>query len=157
MKIYVIDNLEQIAPDLLTSESDVSFFTDEIQAVNAIEHHAPNLIFLNYSVRGKDTSRYIDLILSLNPSINVVLIGDNLADDQVLASLLVGAKGYQNLKELPSYISKMVKVIGANEAWISRVMTAKLIDTIRQQHILENAQDAYVAGGYIETTSHKLL
>lgn len=138
MKIYVIDNIDQILPELLISASDVSIFSDEIQAINAIEHKIPDIILLNYSVRGKDTPRYIDLILSISPSSNIILIGESLTDEQVLACLLLGAKGYQNFRDLSAYIDKLIKVVGSNEAWISRKLTAKLIDAIRQQHSLDD-------------------
>lgn len=134
MKIFVIDNTWQIQPLLLTAEADVTFYTDEILALNAVELQSPVLVLLNYAVRGKQSARYIDLLLLTSPSTNIVVIGDNLPDEQVLETLLIGAKGYQNSRELAKYAEKIIKVIAQGEAWISRRMTAQLLDAIRQQN-----------------------
>lgn len=134
MKIHVIDNAGQIQPLLLMAEADVTFHTDEIQALRAVEARLPGLILLNFAVRYEETSDYIDLLLSLSPTSSVVVVGDDLGDDQVLKCLLVGAKGYQNNQQLATYIAKIVKAIAAGEAWISRRMTARLLDALRQQN-----------------------
>lgn len=133
MKIHVIDNAGQIQPLLLAAEDDVNFYTDEIQALNALEAQLPELVLLNFAMRGRETAGYIDLLLSLSPATSIVVVGDDLQDDMVLSCLLVGAKGYQNSRQLAIYIDKIVKAIAEGEAWISRRMTARLLDEIRQQ------------------------
>jgi DNA-binding NarL/FixJ family response regulator len=133
MKIHVIDNAGQILPLLFADGDDVTFYSDEIQALNAVEVLLPELILLNFDVRGSETAAYIDLLLSLSPMSNIVVVGDDLQDDDVLGCLLVGAKGYQDGRQLPSYIGKIVRAIEAGEAWISRRMTARLLDAIRRQ------------------------
>lgn len=134
MKIHVIDNAGQIQPLLLMAEADVTFYTDEIQALNAVEARLPGLILLNFAMRGGETAAYIDLLLSLSPETSIVVIGDDLRDDQVLDCLLVGAKGYQNSRQLTSYVDKIVRSIAAGEAWITRRMTARLLEAIRRQN-----------------------
>lgn len=147
MKIHVIDNAGQIQPMLLMAEADVSFYSDEIQAINAAEAQAPGLILLNFAVRGGETAGYIDLLISISPTTNIVVIGDNLSEEDVLGCLLVGAKGYQNSQELAVYIKKIIKVIAAGEAWISRRLTGRLLDAIR--HI--NTNGIVVSGALQET------
>lgn len=145
MKIHVIDSAGQIQPLLLMAEANVSFFSDEIKAINAVELHQPELLFLDYSFQGAETANYIDLILTLSPSTSLLLVGDDLADEQVLSCLLVGAKGYQNSRKLSVYINKIIQVISRGEAWISRRMTSRLLDAIRQQNSLLNP--ALMSGG----------
>jgi len=116
------------------AEADVTFYTDEIQALNAVEAQLPGLIMLNHALRGGETPSYIDLLISMNPATNVVVIGDDLPDDQVLACLLIGAKGYQNSRDLANYAGKIIKAIAAGEAWITRRMTARLLEAIRRQN-----------------------
>ena len=134
MKIHVIDNAGQIQPLLLMTEADVNFYSDEIQALNAVDAQSPGLVLLNFALRGKETADYVDLLVSRSPSTSVVVVGDDLVDDQVLGCLLGGAKGYQNSRELAEYAEKLIKAIAAGEAWISRRMTARLLDAIRQQN-----------------------
>lgn len=133
MKIHVIDNAGQIQPLLLTAEDDVTFYSDEIEALNAVDALSPGLILLNFAMRGSETAGYIDLLLSLSPATSIVVVGDDLQDEEVLGCLLAGAKGYQNSRQLPIYIGKAVKAIAAGEAWVSRRMTARLLDAIRRQ------------------------
>lgn len=133
MKIHVIDNIGRIPPRSLVGEGDVRFFSDEVLALNAVAIDAPELVLLNFAVLGSRTASYIDLLLSSSPGSSVVVIGDELPDEVVLGCFLVGAKGYQNERQLTHYISKIVKVIAAGEAWISRRMTARLLEVVRQQ------------------------
>lgn len=58
MKIHVIDDAGLISSHLLMTESDVEFFNDEIQALNAVEQRQPDLVLLNYSVRDQHTPEY---------------------------------------------------------------------------------------------------
>jgi DNA-binding NarL/FixJ family response regulator len=136
MKIHVIDNIGQIQPHFLTAETDVSFFSDEVQAINAAESDLPGLILLGYALRGAESAAFIDLLLSLCPLAAVVLVGEDLSDQQVLDCLLVGAKGYLNSRDLPNYLDKLIKVIPLGEAWITRRMTARLLEAIRLQNTL---------------------
>ncbi len=133
MKIHVIDNAGQIQPLLLTAEDDVTFYSDEIEALNAVELLLPGLVLLNFAVRGTETASYVDLLLSYSPATSIVVVGDDLQDEEVLGCLLVGAKGYQNSRQLPIYIGKIIQAIAGGQAWISRRMTARLLDAIRQQ------------------------
>ena len=150
MKIFVIDQTGKIQSQFLIAESNTAYYSDEIQALNAVELQLPELVLLDYALRGEDTAEYVDLLLSRSPSTSIVLIGDNLADDQVLACLLVGAKGYQNIEELAHYAGKIIRVVGAGEAWITRRMTARLLDAIRLQNLsLVNSLD--LSSGHIES------
>lgn len=141
MKIHVIDNNGLINPQLLIAQADVSYFDDEIQAINAAEALKPELILLCYAMRREETPAYIDLLLSLSSSTSIVLIGDGLSDQQVLSCLLVGAKGYLNSSDLSAYIGKILKVIPLGEAWVTRRLTARLLDFIRMHNCVE-------VGGY---------
>ena len=148
MKIHVIDNNGQLQPQLLMTEADVTFFNDEILALNAVEKQLPGIILLNFALRGEETAAYVELLLSQCATTNIVVVGSELSDEQVLACLLAGAKGYQNIRELPQYIEKIIKVIALGEAWITRRMTARLLDYIRSQNLaMPNNLAAYVLSG----------
>ncbi len=102
-------------------------------------------------MRGSETAGYIDLLLSHSPATSIVVVGDNLQDEEVLGCLLAGAKGYQNSGQLSSYIGKIVQVILDGEAWVSRRMTARLLDAIRQQKQLYMGNVA-ISGLSVEPT-----
>ncbi|MGD0961870.1 MAG: DNA-binding response regulator [Methylomonas sp.] len=156
MKIYVIDNTGQIQTQWLAPKSDVGFFADEIQAVNALDQKKPDLILLHYGLRGKESARYIDLLQAICPNAVIVLIGEQLSDDQVIPCLVSGAKGYQDSAELAIYIEKIIKVTARGEAWIGRRLTARLLDTIRRQNRLEN-QEFYFSGQYIHSAAYQKM
>lgn len=132
MKIFVIDDSEQLAPFFLGIDADISYFSDEIKALNAVETQKPDLIFLNYAMRGGQTPEYIQLLLEETATTKVVVIGNKTSEDEVFRCLLTGAKGYQEKKQLSRYIDKLVHVVAQGEAWISRKMVARAVQSIWQ-------------------------
>lgn len=131
MKIQVIDNAGQIQQHLLSADAEVAYYADEIQALNAAEQLQPALILLNFSVRGSATADYTNLLISASPNSNVVIIGDNLHEQQILDCVMAGAKGYQNSSTLAEYIGRMIRALAAGEAWLSRKLVANLIDAVQ--------------------------
>lgn len=131
MKILVIDNAGQISAALCAKKTELICFSDEIQALNAAEQQ-PELIILNYAVQREQTPDYIRLLIAASPVSNLVVVGDNVHEDDVFRCLLSGAKGFQELQQLPHYSDKLVRVVMQGEAWVSRKMVARLLDEIRQ-------------------------
>lgn len=132
MRIQVIDNIGQIQPHFLSAETEVAFYGDEIQALNAAEQLKPSLILLNFALRGSKTADYTNLLLAASPKSNIVIIGDDLHDDQILDCVLAGAKGYQNSHSLAAYLNRMIRAVAAGEAWLSRKLVAYVLDAIHQ-------------------------
>lgn len=135
MKIHVIDNAGQIPPLLSAVEADIAVYSDEIQALNAAEQQQPELILLNFAVRGRETPDYIGLLLTAGANTRVVVIGDNTSEEQVFCCVLAGAIGYQERQQLQEYLTKMIKVIAEGEAWISRKMIARLLIELRRRGV----------------------
>ena len=134
MKILVIDNTEHLAT-LFDFDADVRYCSNEIQALNAAEHFQPELIFLNYVVRGERTPEYIPLLLRVCNDSKLVVIGNNMSDDEICRCLLTGAKGYQDIKQLPDYMKKLIQAVGKGEAWINRKMVTRILEAIRSLNI----------------------
>lgn len=133
MKILVIDNAGQISDCLAEVEAEqLGCCGDEIQALNALEQLQPELVFLNYALRGEQTHDYIRLIVKTLPTVSLVVVGKQTAQDSVLRCLLSGAKGFQELRELRYYSIRLVQAINRGEAWVSRRMVASLLDAVRQ-------------------------
>jgi len=58
-------------------------------------------------------------------------LADELSEEEVLSCLLVGAHGYQQNKGLEECVNKLIRVIGEGEVWVTRRMTAKLLNSLR--------------------------
>jgi DNA-binding NarL/FixJ family response regulator len=72
------------------------------------------------------------VVLNVSSTSKIVVIADELREKEILTCLLAGAKGYQQLDSLKDYVRKLVSVMDAGEAWITRRMTATLIDALRR-------------------------
>jgi len=131
--VLIIDQADRIAASLPEIGINVQCVSDEVKALNALEQNGSVVVLLHYSVMQQQTPSYINVLLKTNSNSNIVVIADDLAEEEILNCLLAGAKGYQQLNQLSEYASKLIKVIDAGEAWITRRMTATLLDTLRQR------------------------
>ena len=131
MKLLVIDNADQIAACLVAVDAEITCYLDEIQALNAAEQLQPNLILLNYAVRGTKTADYVRLLLDVSPQTNLVVLGELIAEDAVIRCVLSGAKGFQELKQFSQYCERLVRAVSDGEAWLTRKLVAKLIESVR--------------------------
>ncbi|MDX2424953.1 MAG: DNA-binding response regulator [Cycloclasticus sp.] len=131
--VLIIDKTDQIKSALLVPEANIASFDDEVKALNAVETKVSAVVLLNYSVMQEQTAEYIKVVLKVSSSSKIVVIADELSEEETLNCLLAGAKGYQQLDLLKDYARKLVTVMDAGEAWITRRMTATLLDALRRQ------------------------
>jgi len=129
--VLIIDSGSQIKCVLSTSKIPAKAFNDEVKALNELEQSASVLVLLHHDVRKEQTADYIRLVVNANPQSKVVVLADELSEDEVLSCLLAGAHGYQQIDGLESCSHKLVKVMGDGEVWITRKMTARLLDALR--------------------------
>jgi len=130
--VLIIDKNSQIESGFSASKIASEVFNDEVKALNALEQRSPVLILLHYGVRKGQTANYIRLILKANPKNKVVVLADELSENDVLNCLLAGAQGYQQLSDFECYSHKLVTVMIAGEVWITRKMTAILLESLRR-------------------------
>ena len=130
ISVQVIDNTGQIKLALVNAGASVSCYEDEVQALNAVEESRPSVILLNYEVRKEQTADYIGLIRKANLESKIIVISDELSEEKIIKCLIAGAKGYQEAKQLEAYVDKLIKVVDAGEAWITRHMVAVLLDSL---------------------------
>lgn len=130
INVQIIGIAGQIKQVFEKNEVNLSFFDDEVQALNAVEKNQPSVILLDYDLRQVGTYSYIKLLLRASRESKIIVVADELNDDGVLNCLTAGARGYQNKNKLNEYILKMIKVVDAGEAWITRSMVAILLDTL---------------------------
>lgn len=131
INVYVIDNTEQIKPALFNSTATVSLYTDELLAFNAIEQQQPAVIMLNYAMRKEESVEYIHLLLNASPKSKIVLIANELSENEIINCLIAGAIGYQEVQQLAAFADKLIHAVVAGEAWVTRHMVAKLLDSLR--------------------------
>ena len=131
--VLIIDKTDQIKSLLLVEQAHVRVFDNEVKALNAIEQTSSAVVLLHYNVREEQTEEYIKLIMQTSSKSKVVVVADELDENAILTCLLAGAKGYQKLNQLSDYAEKLVTVMDAGEAWITRRMTATLLDSLRRQ------------------------
>jgi len=130
INVQAIGITEQLSQVFDQEEMNISFFDDDVQALNAAEEAQPSVILLNFGMRQTETYDYISLLLKVSANSKVIVLANKLSDDEVLACLVAGAKGYQSLSQLDYYVVKMVKVINSGEAWVTRRVVAKLLDIL---------------------------
>lgn len=129
--VQIIDNTGQIESGISETDVSVSVYEDEIQALNNADGIQPSVILLHYKLRNEQTSEYISLLRGVYSECKIVVLADELSEDVIIDCLLAGAKGYLELKQLNAYGNKLVKVVAAGEAWISRRMIAIVLDQLR--------------------------
>ena len=131
MDVLIIDKSDQLKPVLTRLDANVVTLSDEVKALSLVENKWPTVVFLSYEVMQEKTSDYIKVLLKLSSSCKIIVIANELSENEILNCLLAGAKGYQALKQLNEYGQKLITVVAAGEAWITRRMTAIVLDTLR--------------------------
>ncbi len=132
--VQIIDNADLINPAFLDVETNYSHYTDEVFALNSAGQQLPPIILINYSVRKEGTPDYIKLLLGLSPNSKVIVIADELSDEKIMNCLVAGARGYQNAKQLDSYVNLLVHVVSSGEIWITRRLLIIVLETLFQKH-----------------------
>jgi DNA-binding NarL/FixJ family response regulator len=133
IEVLIIDKTNQIKPALSSVVAAVESFDDEVKALNAVEGRSSPVILLNYNIMQEQTAEYVSLLLKASLDSKIVVIAEKLGEKEVLSCLLGGAKGYQQLNQLSDYAERLVTVMDAGEAWITRRMTSTLIDSLRKR------------------------
>ena len=132
INVLIIDNSEEIKPVSFSTVANIALYTDDVRALNEVEKKQPSVVLLNYVVRKEETVEYIELILKASTDSKIVVVAEALSQEKILNCLTAGAKGYQEIKQLDFYADKIIKVMDAGEAWITRCMVAVLLDTLRR-------------------------
>ena len=130
INVQVIGFSEQIKPLIEDKEIRVSYLEDEVQALNTTEKTKPSVILLNYKLRKAETDNYIKLLLAVSQESKIIVVADGLDEKNILLCLMAGARGYQNENRLNDYVVKMIKVVNAGEAWITRRLVTTLLNVL---------------------------
>jgi len=130
--ILIIDREEQIKPEFSVAEMNVQFVNDEVKALNEVEKYSSVVVLLHINMMQEKTAEYIEVLSKANSNSAIAIIADELSDEEIVKCLLAGAKGYQQQGQLMEYASRLVNAMNEGEAWITRRMTATLLNSLRQ-------------------------
>lgn len=131
--VLIIDKTNQIKSALSAVGIVAENFDNEVKALNAAENRVSPIILLNFNVMQEQTGEYISLLLKASLNSKIVVIAEELGEKDVLSCLLDGAMGYQQLNQLSDYAERLVVAMEAGEVWITRRMTATLLDSLRKR------------------------
>lgn len=127
----IIDAAGQIKSELSAVRASAHYVESEIRALNELVDSSSAIVLLHYDVRKEQTAEYIRLQLKSAPQSKVVVIAQQLCDKEILACLLAGAQGYQEVEQLGRYFERLLSAISRGEAWITRRMTSTLLNLLR--------------------------
>lgn len=104
---------------------------DGVVALNFATQQQPKLILLNYEITDSSTFDFISFLSAKSPDSKIIIIGDSISQEQILSCLLAGANGYLEQKSLGTFLNKAIEAVLNGEVWITRKMTALLLQRLR--------------------------
>ncbi len=64
------------------------------------------VVLLDYTLRQQYSAEFIRMLFSYNSELIVIVIGNGLHEQDIIPCLLAGAKGYQEIDVLQTYVKK---------------------------------------------------
>lgn len=151
MKVVVVDDsilFREGLVNMFQSTSDFTMVGEASTVKDAIlvaRQTHPDIIIMDYCLPDGSGAEASRAILSVLPDIRIVILTIDDADEQVLAAVRAGAKGYL-LKEMP--FAKLVAALRAlmkDEAAISRKLTMRLMEEMAHVPEPPNSNDFQLA------------
>ncbi len=135
IKIQVIEKNKQTESFIKQSNPEINnqiiTHHDEIVALHFTSELQPDMILLDYQISGQNTSDLISFLFQKSPASKIIVLGNKLSQEQILSCLIAGANGYLDNHYFEQHINKAIQVVLAGEIWITRKMTAVLLDRLR--------------------------
>lgn len=125
--VYVLDSNNEIVASAGEALNDALVCDNEVQLLNEMEQSGFAIVLLHHAVRHQETAAFVERLKKVEPVVEIVVIGGNLQDEEIMAYILAGANGYQDVATLDRYVEKMLRVITNGEAWVSRRLVGRLI------------------------------
>ena len=100
-------------------------------AVKSSESHQPNIILLDYNFLKKQSSLFVKSLSRVSSKSKILMLGNRLQENQLMECLVAGIYGYLDEKDFERFFVKAIRAVDSGEAWVSRRIIAKLIESIR--------------------------
>jgi DNA-binding NarL/FixJ family response regulator len=126
MRIYIVDQNEKLVQSV-NECLNANVIDDPVKALTILTTGDADIVFLNYDLLQKESPVFIRGLVQHNPELAIIVVGAGVSDAEIIECIMAGAKGYEELRGLADCASKLVKVIGLGEAWLSRRLVAQLI------------------------------
>ena len=100
-------------------------------AVMSSENHQPNIILLDYNFLKNRSSLFVKSLCLISAKSKIIMLGNSLQESQLLECLVAGIYGYLDKKDFERFFVQAIKAVDSGEAWVSRRIVSKLIESIR--------------------------
>lgn len=125
---------DQIVKDRrLKPRNNISVIDDEVARAKRL---VPRVLLVNMNLCPDEDYSILQRLHSECPSIYVVLMGDAIAnDDLIIKALECGARGYVSHETVDQDLARVASAIDRGEAWVSRKVLGKLINQIQNHEM----------------------
>ena len=98
-----------------------------LEAMTGTAKLKPRILLLDPRVVG---GSLVSTILEKSTHTRIILLAERASDAHILDALSQGALGCLAKKELPTFLAKAVLAVDAGEAWVPRMMVARIINRL---------------------------
>lgn len=114
-------------------DSELQIVTQNIDSPSAIAHahqFKPNIILLDNGIKENRSPELIQSLLAASSKSKVILVGSSIQDNHLIKCLFASIYGYLEKKDFDKFLIKSIKSVHSGEAWITRRIVGKLIESI---------------------------
>jgi DNA-binding NarL/FixJ family response regulator len=124
----VIRDVLQTAPGLIVAAE----ASDGVEAAELTRHYAPDVLLCEAQLARLDGIELTRHVVEALPDIKVVLFTVNITDELALRAIRAGASGVLSKEISVESVARALRRVVAGEAAISRELTMRLIERVRQ-------------------------
>jgi DNA-binding NarL/FixJ family response regulator len=97
-------------------------------APEALRRHRPDVVLLDAVTSPLEALAVLPALRRLHPTTGVIVVGRNgTPAGVILEALRRGACGHLSERDLPGFLSKAVRTVATQEAWIPRALGAAIV------------------------------
>lgn len=122
--------LEKIPEVTVTAEAD-----DGREALEMVELHRPNVVFMDISMRGLNGLEATARITREFPQVRVVILSMHQNEEYFWQALKAGASGYLLKKAATSELANALRRVSAGEIYLTREISNRLVKKLPLQHL----------------------
>ena len=100
----------------------------ESEIIEAAARLKPRILLLNDGLLSGNGVLLLSIIREKSPETKVIVVSHLDSEILMLKALLLGARGYLTIKDLPAFLAKSVRKVDAGEVWVPRKMVASIIN-----------------------------
>ncbi len=114
------------------------------EAEGILAGRRPDVMLLDLSLTDLSGAAGIAGLLSFSPQTRIIALSHQPSDDEGIAALRAGARGYCNAYIDPRLLAKAVSTVQNGEAWVGRRLTDRLVALVGQNAPLQVDTDSSI-------------